>query len=163
MGLIKGFRVAQIQLGDLQVMLVVKSGNFVQHLDIHPFIRLQTNGQLILRQLLPGLFEQVQFRRLEVNHDFGTLGRQTFTGTQVERYARPAPVVDIHADRHEGFCMAGLVGPLFLEVARHFFALGKTGGVLAAHRFFTHVGAVNAAQRFQHLHFFIADAIGSQI
>ena len=59
--------------------------------------------------------------------------------------------------------MAGLVGTLFFEVARHFFTLREAGGVLAAHRFFTHVGAVNAAQRFQHLHFFIADAIGSQI
>ena len=75
MRLVEGLGVAQIQLGDLQIMLMVEARHFVQHLDIHPFVRLQTNGQLVLRQLLPGLFKQVQLRSFEVNHDLRAFGR----------------------------------------------------------------------------------------
>lgn len=47
---------------------MIEARHFVQYLDIYPFVRLQANGQLVLRQLLPGLFKQIQFRGFEVNH-----------------------------------------------------------------------------------------------
>ena len=62
MRLIKGLGIAQIQFSDLQVMFMIEARHFVQYLDIYPFVRLQANGQLVLRQLLPGLFKQIQFR-----------------------------------------------------------------------------------------------------
>jgi len=68
MRLVEGFGVAQIQFSDLQVMFMIEARHFVQYLDIYPFVRLQANGQLVLRQLLPGLFKQIQFRGFEVNH-----------------------------------------------------------------------------------------------
>ncbi len=142
---------------------MIEARHFVQDFDIHPFVRLQANGQLVLRQLLPGFFKQVHFRVFEVDHHFRTLGRQTLAGAQVERHARPAPVVDIDADRNESFRIAGFVGALFFQVARHFFALHKAGSVLAAHGFFAHVGMVDAAQRTQHFDFFIANAVGAEI
>ena len=146
MRLVESFRVTQVEFGGLQVVFVIKTRHFVQDLNIHTLIRLQTNSQFVLRQFLPGFFEQVQFRIFEVDHHFGAFCRQTFPGTQVERHAGPAPVVDIHADRHKRFGVAGLVRALFFQIARDFFPLGKTCGVLAAHGFLTHVGAVNTAQ-----------------
>ena len=75
MCLVEGFGVAQIKFGNLQVMLVIQARHFIQDLDIDTFIRLQTDGQLVLWQVLPGFSEQVQLRRFEVNHDFRALGR----------------------------------------------------------------------------------------
>ncbi|MNN65626.1 hypothetical protein D3C81_1811410 [compost metagenome] len=146
MRLIEGFGIAQIQLGYLQIMLVVQTRHFVKHLDIDTFVRLQTDGQLVLRQILPGFFKQVKFRRFEVHHHFRALGRQTLTGTQVKRHARPAPVVDIHTDSNKGFGVAGLVRTLFFQVSRYFFTLRKTGGVLTTHRGFTHVRTIDTTQ-----------------
>lgn len=68
MRLVKGLGIAQIQFSDLQVMFMIEARHFVQYLDIYPFVRLQANGQLVLRQLLPCLFKQIQFRGFEVNH-----------------------------------------------------------------------------------------------
>ena len=75
MRLVEGFGIAQIKLGNLQIMLVIQTRHFVQYLDIDTFIRLQTDGQLVLRQILPGFSEQIQLRRFEVNHHFRALRR----------------------------------------------------------------------------------------
>ena len=144
--MIEGLGVAQIQFGGLQVMFVIQSRHFVQDLDIHTFIRLQTDSQFVLRQLLPRLFEQVQFRVFEVNDNFRAFGWQTFTGTQVERHTRPTPVIDIHADRHERLGVAGLVRALFFQIARDFFALRKARCVLTTHRLLAHVRTVDTTQ-----------------
>ncbi len=53
MRLVEGFRVAQVELGGLQVVFVIKTRHFVQDLNIHTLVRLQTDGQFILRQFLP--------------------------------------------------------------------------------------------------------------
>ena len=142
---------------------MVKARNFIQYLDIHAFIRLQTDSQFILRQILPRLFKQIQFWRFEIDYHFRAFSRQTFTGTQVERYASPAPVIDVDADRHEGFRVTAFVRALFFQITRHFFALRKTCGVLSSHRLFTHVRAINAAQRLQYFDFFITDAVCAQV
>ncbi|MNS61660.1 hypothetical protein D3C72_946930 [compost metagenome] len=159
MRFVEGFGVAQIQFGGLQVVLVIQARHFIQHLNIHALIRLQTDRQLVLRQLLPGLFKQVQLRVLEIDHNFRAFGRQTFTGAQIERHSRPAPVVDIDTDRHESLGIAGLVRALFFQIARDFFALRETGGVLTADGFLTHIRAIDTAQRFQHFHFLVANVI----
>ena len=163
MSLVEGLRIAQIQLGYLQIVFVVKTRHFIEDLNIHALIRLQANRQLVLRQLLPVLFKQVQLRGFKINHHFRTFGRQAFTGTQVERHAGPAPVIDIDADSHKGLGIAGFVRPLFFEVARDFFTLGEAGGVLAADRFLTYVGAVDTAQRLQHFDFFVTNAVGTEV
>ncbi|MNS92138.1 hypothetical protein D3C72_1262630 [compost metagenome] len=138
---------------------MIQTRHFVQHLNIHAFIRLQTDSQLVLRQFLPGLFEQVQLWVFKINHHFRTFGRQTFTGAQVERNTRPAPVIDINADRHKRFGVAGLVRTLFFQVARDFFALRETRGVLTANGFLTYIRAIDTTQRFQHFHFFVANVV----
>ena len=142
---------------------MVKARNFIQYLDIHAFIRLQTDSQFILRQILPRFFKQIQFRCFEIDHDFRTFGRQTFTSTQVEWHTGPAPVINVDADRHESFCIAALVRALFFQISRHFFALGEARSILPAYGFFAYVGAVDAAQRLQYFHFFIADAVCAQV
>src|SRR5471032_147061 len=46
---VEGLGEAQIQLGGLQTVLVLKTRHFVQHFNLDTFIRLQTNGQFVLR------------------------------------------------------------------------------------------------------------------
>ena len=70
MRLIEGFGVAQIQLGHLQVVLVLQTRNLIKDLNIYAFVRLQTNGQLVLRQLRPGFFEQIQLWVFEIHNHF---------------------------------------------------------------------------------------------
>ncbi|CNU49989.1 Uncharacterised protein [Salmonella enterica subsp. enterica serovar Bovismorbificans] len=163
MRLIKGLGVAQIKLRDLQIMLMIQPRYFVKHLNIYAFIRLQANRQFVLRQVLPGLFKEIQFRRLEINHDFRALGWQTLAGAQIEWHARPTPVIDVDADRDESFGVAAFIRALFFQIARHLLTLRKARGVLTTNRFFTHVGAINTAQRFQHFDFFIANTVGAQV
>ncbi|MNZ97260.1 hypothetical protein D3C78_1164880 [compost metagenome] len=107
-------------------MLVIQTWHFVQNLNINPFVRLQTNGQFVLRQFLPGLFEQIQFRIFEIHHDFRTFRRQAFPGAQIERNTRPAPVINIHTDSDKGLGIAGLIRALFFQIPRYFFALCKS-------------------------------------
>ena len=47
--------------------------------------------------------EQIRGRLLELNDNFGALGGQALAGAQVERRARPAPVVKMQCDGGEGF------------------------------------------------------------
>ncbi|MNI55453.1 hypothetical protein D3C73_1104050 [compost metagenome] len=127
-------------------MFVIQARDLVQYLDLDAFIRLQTNGQFVLRQLLVRIAEQVQRWVLEVDHHFRALGRQALTGSQVKRHAGPLPVVDINADRDEGFGVAAFVRPFLFQVTRNLFALHKTGSILATHRGFAHIGLIDTTQ-----------------
>ncbi|MOA25875.1 hypothetical protein D3C78_1466270 [compost metagenome] len=159
MRFVEGFGVAQIQFGGLQVVLVIQPRHFVQNLNIDTFVRLQADGQLVLRQFLPGLFEQIQLWIFEIYHHFGTFRRQAFPGAQIERDTRPAPVIDIHANGNKGLGVAGLIRALFFQIARYFFTLRKACGVLPTNGLLTHVRAIDTAQRFQYFHFLITDII----
>ena len=63
--LVEGFREAQVQLGGLQTVLVIQPRHLVQHLNFDAFVRLQADGQLVLRQLLVRIAEQVKRRVLK--------------------------------------------------------------------------------------------------
>lgn len=58
--LMEGIGEAQIQLSGLQTVFMLQPRHLIQNIDLYPFIRLQANGQLILRQRLIGVAEQVQ-------------------------------------------------------------------------------------------------------
>lgn len=144
-------------------MFVVKVRNFIQYLDIYVFIRLQTDSQFILRQILLRFFKQIQFRCFEIDYDFRIFGRQTFISTQVEWYIGLALVINVDADRYESFCIVVFVRVFFFQIFRYFFVLGEVRSILFAYGFFAYVGAVDAAQRFQYFYFFIADVVCVQV
>ena len=98
-----------------------------------------------------------------MNHDLRKLLRHAFAGTQIERYARPAPVADIGTQRDEGFRTAFSVRVLFVQIAWHRNARNVAGGVLAPHHPLMKGFGSDRCQRLEHLHLLIADAVGGQI
>ena len=84
-----------------------------------------------VQRVLPGMqaaFIDVGLERTAFLH------AHALAGAQVERHARPAPVVDLGAQRDEGFRVAVAFGTGLLVVARHGDATRAAGGVLATHR-----------------------------
>ena len=84
---------------------------------------------------------------------------QPFTGSQIERNARPTPVVQFRPDGDEGFCRTVDIGPVFFEVARHFLATNRPFAVLAAHGGCVDVAVIDWHQRLEHFDLFIAHRV----
>ena len=70
----------------------------------------------------PSLLEAEVRDRLERDRDLGDLARQALARAQVERHARPAPVVDLEAQRRVRLGVGVGRDALLLEVARHVLA-----------------------------------------
>ena len=72
--------------------------------------------------------------RLERHRDLGDLAGQALAGAQVERHARPAPVVDLEAQRRVGLGVGVGRHALLLEVPGHRLAADRARGRTARAR-----------------------------
>ncbi|MCY1173104.1 hypothetical protein D9M73_132550 [compost metagenome] len=93
---------------------------------------------------------------LELDDDLRSAPRHAFAGAQIERHARPAPVVDVRLDGNESFGIAVVVDVLFKVVGRHFLAADTPGTILATYRLVLHILAGDWLEGAQDFHLFVA-------
>ena len=72
---------------------------------------LQLDHQRLGGSAAPMPAKMLNGARLELDHDLARAALQALAGAQVERHARPAPVVDLGAQGHEGLGVARLAAP----------------------------------------------------
>ena len=99
--------------------------------------------------------------RLEGDGDLGIALRHALAGAQIDRDARPAPGVELAADRDEGLGTADMAE--LLGIAFDPLAVDHARPVLAAHRHALDIGADDRAERLQHPDLLVADGIGLEL
>ncbi len=102
-------------------------------------VGLDADGEQVGLNLLAGAaaghaVEDEQRRLLELDADLGGALLEPLAGAQIKRNARPAPVLNLQAQRRVGL-RAGLgIDALFVAIADDLLALDNAGAILAAHR-----------------------------
>ena len=102
--------------------------------------------------------------RAQRDRDLGDLARQALAGAQVERHARPAPVVDLQAQRREGLGARVRRDALLLGVAGHLEAADDAPRVLRRGR--PCVGTSSGAARrwrCEDLDLLVAHLVGTEV
>ena len=140
----------------------LEAGLLAEDLQRDAFLRLQVDHQAVGRQV--GLVgrEDIVRHGLELDGDVGAPRLQALAGAQVERHARPAPVVDFGAHRDEGLRVAASLGARLLVVAGHGDAARAAGRVLTAHRVGRRRRGADRPQAAQHLGLLVAHFVGFQ-
>ena len=131
-------------------------------LDVHHEpVGIELLPDLVLGDAIPlGFLEEQKRRESELDHDDGMTPRQPLARPQVERHARPPPV--LHVELEGGIGLGGRArGHLGLApIARHRLAVDHAGPVLAAHRTLQDLLGPHGPDRLQHLHLLVADGVG---
>jgi hypothetical protein len=118
----------------------------------HAFLRLNLQSHVVWREPFDrGIAKQREWRLLELDHDFAAPRRQRLTGSQIERHARPAPVVDRELERHIGFGqrLGRDVGRAAIRL--HGLSRDGAGAVLRAHDVAPGICGPERANRLQDL------------
>ena len=116
------------------------TGSFGGKAQRDAFLRLDVQHQLIRHHVLHLSFaEQHERSAAELNHDMGTAVGQPLAGAQVERNARPAPVVDHQPHGDKGFGARIRRHALFGTVGGHALAIHGAVSVLPANGLAEHV------------------------
>ena len=96
----------------------------------------------------------------EVHDDLGSAAGQPLAGAQEEGHARPAPVVDLGAQRDEGLGLAVPGHAFFVGVACDRLTIDDAGAILAPHHEASDVLGGVSPQATQHLQLLVADVVG---
>ena len=133
------------------------------HAQGNPFVRLNAHDQHILVKSDRFLVEQDSRRFLEVDGNFRAGFRETLAHAQVNRHIGKAPVINVQAQRDEGFDHGGRIHVLLFAITGDRFSADGAGGILAAHGPARYFRARHAAQRAHDLDFLIADGVRAQV
>ncbi len=126
-----------------------------EHLQLDRLFRLEPDHEAVAVIARAGRDDRERHVR-ELDHDFRLAALQPLAGAQEERHVRPAPVVDVRAQRDEGFRAAVRRHVVLLEIALDRLAVDRAGRVLAAHRVARDVRQRHRPQRAQHLQLLVA-------
>ena len=123
------------------------------------FVGLDAHGQHVGFEPLFAREEHLR-RALELDGDLGGALGQAFAVAQVERRARPAPVVDVQLEHDER--LGPRVGRdlLLAAIARDGLAVDRPGGVLAAQGVLADLLGRDAPQGLEHLELLVAHGLG---
>ncbi len=103
-------------------------------------------------------FVKDHVRRLfEHDRHIGHPFRQPFAGPNIERHARPPPIVDRQLQRHIGLRPGTGCDPALLKISRHRLSPQRSRDILSAHHPTGHLVGRGQAQRLEHLDFLVPD------
>ncbi|MNM75960.1 hypothetical protein D3C81_877630 [compost metagenome] len=129
----------------------------------HAFVGLDLDLQVVgLEPLDLGVTKLGIGRWLEADGNLGIAHAHALAGAQVERHADPAPVVDHHLERDEGFGVAVGLDPRLFAVTGHVLAPLLARRVLAAHRVLQGHVFRPGPDRADDLGFLASDRIGAK-
>jgi hypothetical protein len=101
----------------------------------------------------------LKYPMFEVHDHLGAGDRQTLARPDVERHARPTPVVDLNPHRDVGLGTRALGHALLVQVGRDLLPADPARSVLAAHHVVGDVLRVVSAAGAQELHLLVAEAV----
>ena len=98
-------------------------------------------------------------QRLVLNNNFGDFVGHALAGSQVKRYARPTPVINVGLNRHKGFSIAvGALASVFVEISGHGLAVDNTLAVLPSDNVILHAGSIDGAKCLDDLDLLVTNA-----
>ena len=114
--------------------LHLRARNFGGELERNAFIRLHAHSKDIGLNLPVSftVFEDHERRLFELDSDFGQTFGQVFTGTKVEWYAGPPPVVNENLQGDISFGGGSWRDPFLIGIARNLFASYPAWAILGA-------------------------------
>src|SRR5713101_2382521 len=137
----------------------VQSRLLGQHLEREALIGLDSERECVGRQLRAAIEEDLR-HVLELHVNKGRAVGHSLAGAQVERDARPSPVVDKGLERDEGLGVRTGRDVAFLQITGHALAVGGTWPVARTHDEVARFARRDGPQRAQHIQLGFANRDG---
>ena len=135
-------------------------GTFASKRNRDAFVGFDLDHQHVRLDLVGGLAVEPMRNRLEGYGDLGHLARQPLSGTQVERNAGPAPVLDEELDGGKGLGVRIGRDVGLLAVALYGFAVDRSRTVLPARAERPNGRVRRRRDRRENFVLFVADIVG---